>query len=160
MSKTRNGKQKNHNRNRKPRKLWVFPSQLFLRMPPDMGGTSIWGHACGNPVDSRRPVDRGHQWQGMEIWVMYFPVEIRIKCSRICLLPRHYTQFTCSLNSWPLGRIWELLARSDPNRSASANSSLCSRLSLFSYRASLLSHDSRGRPLLFQPHNVEFTSNV
>ena len=43
-------------------------------------------------------VDRGHQWQGMERCVMYFLVEIRIKCSRICLLPRNYTQVTCSLN--------------------------------------------------------------
>lgn len=66
-------------------------------MPPDMGGPVCEGMHMGNQliIDV---VDRSHQWQGMERCVMYFLVEIRIKCSRICLLPRNYTQVTCSLN--------------------------------------------------------------
>ena len=58
------------------------------------------------------------------------PNEMRTGWSTICLLPGDYTQLTCSLDSWLLGRILELSAGSDPNRSAFANTSLCSRLSM------------------------------
>lgn len=52
---------------------------------------------------------------------------------QVCLLPGNYTQLPCSLNPWRLGCISELSAGSDPNRSASANASLCSRLSMLAF---------------------------